>query len=205
MTPRPSGGVEEVGEGLVDDAMEPVGDPETTKRPLVRMAAVDGTDGVLDEMGRVYVSTLPCLNSSLANASSSFSFSFSSRIQPTAASAPRTLPARRRMRFKIAAFRNKLRPRDFCFAHTAILELPRSTILVAGCEYCGERREVMRNNLSRRFFFCMQECSPSMSPVARRRFNGLRVGRGVNCNCILGSTLLGNEKLERLFPDAEML
>lgn len=31
----------------------------------------------------------------------------------------------------------------------------------------------MRNNRSRRFFFCMQECSPSTSATERPRFGGL--------------------------------
>lgn len=39
----------------------------------------------------------------------------------------------------------------------------------------------MRNSLSRRFFFCMQECSPSMSATARLRFfGGDGGGRGRN-------------------------
>jgi hypothetical protein len=82
------------------------------------------------------------------------------------------------MPFSIAAFRSRFLPVDFCFAHTAILELPLSTMLVAGCENCGDNREVMRKSLSRRFFFCVQECSPSISAAARLRFLGPGCGRG---------------------------
>jgi len=74
------------------------------------------------------------------------------------------------MRFKTAALRSKLRPTAFCLTQTAIFELPLSTILVAGWEYCGDRREVIRNNLSLLFFFCTHECSPSTSAAALPRF-----------------------------------
>lgn len=90
------------------------------------------------------------------------------------------------MPFKIAAFRSRFRPSDFCFAHTAILELPLSTILVAGWENCGLSREVMRKSLKRRFFFCVQEFSPSMSATARLRFLGRGSGRGKNVRRISG-------------------
>lgn len=90
------------------------------------------------------------------------------------------------MWFKIAAFRNKFRPRDLCFAHTAILLLPLSTMLVAGCENWGDSREVMRNNRSLRFFFCIQECSPSISAAARLRFLGRGCGRGRNVRPMSG-------------------
>lgn len=43
-------------------------------------------------------------------------------------------------------------------------------MLVAGWEYWGDKREVMRKSLSLRFFFCKQECSPSMSAAALPRF-----------------------------------
>jgi hypothetical protein len=74
------------------------------------------------------------------------------------------------MRFKMAALRSRFRPIAFCFAHTAILELPLSTILVAGWENWGESRDVIKKSLSRLFFFHVHECSPSMSAAARHRF-----------------------------------
>jgi hypothetical protein len=80
------------------------------------------------------------------------------------------------MPLRMAAFRSRFRPRPFCFAHTAILELPRSTILVAGYENWGESRDVIRNSLSRRFFFCKHECSPSISATARPLFFELSGG-----------------------------
>jgi hypothetical protein len=43
-------------------------------------------------------------------------------------------------------------------------------MLVAGWEYCGESREVIRKRRSRLFFLCKHECSPSTSAIARRRF-----------------------------------
>jgi hypothetical protein len=74
------------------------------------------------------------------------------------------------MRFKMAALRSRFRPIAFCFAQTAILELPLSTILVAGWENCGESRDVIKKSRSRLFFFHVHECSPSMSAAARHRF-----------------------------------
>lgn len=49
--------------------------------------------------------------------------------------------------------------------------VPLSAILVAGLENSGERREVIRNNRKRLFFFCGDENSPSMSARARPRFS----------------------------------
>jgi len=45
-------------------------------------------------------------------------------------------------------------------------------MLVAGWENWGDSRDVMRTRRSRRFFFCMHECSPSISATARLRFQG---------------------------------
>jgi hypothetical protein len=44
----------------------------------------------------------------------------------------------------------------------------------------------MRKSLSRRFFFCMHECSPSMSAAARLRFLGRGWGRGKNVRPMSG-------------------
>jgi len=109
------------------------------------------------------------------------------------------------MPFRIAAFRSKFRPSDFCFAHTAILELPRSTILVAGWENCGLSREVMRNSLKRRFFFWMQELSPSMSATARLRFLGRGNGRGGNVRRISGNDNVPKVSVGRVFSPAAMI
>lgn len=49
----------------------------------------------------------------------------------------------------------------------------------------------MRNSLSLRFFFCMHECSPSISPLERPRFKSLGRGRGGNVNAISGKRSLG--------------
>jgi hypothetical protein len=165
---------------------EPVGEPDTTKRPPDLTAAAGGTEGCCDVTGRVYVSILPWLNSNSARASSSCSLSCSTSTRPCLPSISLTDKALRRMWFKIAALRSRFRPRDLCFAHTAILELPLSTMLVAGCENWGDSREVMRKSRSLRFFFCVQECSPSMSAVARLRFFGLGCGRGRNVRPMAG-------------------
>jgi len=53
------GGEGEVGDGLLDELGDPVGEPDTTNRPPVLMAAEGGTEGVRDVTGRVYVSTAP--------------------------------------------------------------------------------------------------------------------------------------------------
>jgi hypothetical protein len=53
------GGDGDVGDGLLEEVGEPVGDPDTTNFPPVLTAAAGGTDGLRDVTGRVYVSTLP--------------------------------------------------------------------------------------------------------------------------------------------------
>jgi hypothetical protein len=52
-------GDNEVGEGLLEEFGELLGEPDTTNRPPALMAAAGGTDGSRDVTGRVYVSTLP--------------------------------------------------------------------------------------------------------------------------------------------------
>jgi hypothetical protein len=132
------------------------------------------------------VSTLPWVNSNFAMASSSCSLSCSTSTRPRLPSISFTDTALIRMWFNIAAFRSKFLPRDLCLAHTAIFELPLSTMLVAGCENCGDNREVIRKSRRRRFFFCVQECSPSISAAARLRFFGRGCGRGRNVRPMLG-------------------
>jgi hypothetical protein len=44
----------------------------------------------------------------------------------------------------------------------------------------------MRKSLRRRFFFCRQEWSPSMSAAARLRFLGRGCGRGKNVRPMSG-------------------
>jgi hypothetical protein len=119
-------------------------------------------------------------------ASSSCSFSCSTSTRPRLPSISLTDTALIRMWFNIAAFRSRFLPRDLCLAHTAIFELPLSTMLVAGCENCGDNREVMRKSRRRRFFFCMHECSPSISAAARFRFFGRGCGRGRNVRPMSG-------------------
>lgn len=102
---------------------------------------------------------------------------------------------RLRIPFKMAALGSKFRPKAFFLAHTAIFELPRSTMLDAGCENCGDSRDVMRNSRSRRFFFCTHECSPSISATARLRFLEADIGgRGRNVSFMAGggSKMNGN-------------
>jgi len=143
------------------------------------------------------VSTLPWLNSSLANSSCACSFSCSTGTRPRPYCASLVKMHRLRMPLRMAAFLSKFRPRAFCLAHTAILELPRSTILVAGCENCGDSREVIRNNRRRRFFFCTQECSPSISATARLRFlDPHGDGRGKKVSPIVGWGSILNSKVD---------
>jgi hypothetical protein len=133
------------------------------------------------------VSTLPWLNSSLANSSCACSLSCSTGTRPHPLCASLVRISRLRTPFRMAAFLSRFRPSAFCLAHTAILELPRSTILVAGKENCGDNREVIRNNRSRRFFFCTHECSPSISATARVRFLDPHSGwRGRKVRFIVG-------------------
>lgn len=49
----PRGGDGGVGEGLLDEEGELLGDPDTTDRPPVRIATAGGTDAVLSVTGRV--------------------------------------------------------------------------------------------------------------------------------------------------------
>lgn len=135
----------------------------------------------------MYVSTAPWSNSSFASCSCCCSLSCWTSDLPRPSSTSLAVEVCRRMLFKIAPLRSKFLPSPFCLAHTAILELPLSTILEAGWENCGDSLDVMRNNRSRRFFFWMQECSPSISATARLRFLGLAGGgRGRNARPISG-------------------
>jgi hypothetical protein len=88
----------------------------------------------------------------------------------------------RRILFRMAAFRNKLRPSAFCLAQTAIFELPLSTMLLAGRLNGSESLEVIKKSRSLRFFFLGDENSPSMSVRGRARLmgvaQGMRNGRG---------------------------
>lgn len=67
-----------------------------------------------------------------------------------------------------------LRPKPYCLAHTANLELPRLTQYVGGAEKGGLSREVTKLRRSRRFFFepSERELAPSTSAadLARLRF-----------------------------------
>lgn len=68
----------------------------------------------------------------------------------------------------MAAFRSRFLPRAFCFAHRAILEVPRVMMWVGGAENGRLSREVMRLSRSRRFFFrVFSDPSPSMSVTGR--------------------------------------
>ena len=82
----------------------------------------------------------------------------------------------RRMPLSMAALRSILRPNGRCFAHTAILELPRSTMLEAGWENCGDSLDVIRKRRNLLFFLCRHECSPSTSETNRPRFHDLTEG-----------------------------
>ena len=93
--------------------------------------------------------------------------SSSDRLRAKALAASR----RERTRFMIAAFRSKLLSKRLPFAHIPICELPRLMILVAGAEKGRLRREVMRFNLKRRFFFPSQG-PPSTSQRGLRRLKG---------------------------------
>jgi hypothetical protein len=111
---------------------------------------------------------------------------------------------RLRMPFKMAAFGSRFRPNAFCLAHTAILELPRSTMLDAGWENWGDSRDVMRNSRSRRFFFCTHECSPSISAAGRLRFLHAGDGRGRNVSLMAGGGSKVNGNVSRLWAESQV-
>jgi len=137
--------------------------------------------------GRVHVSVLPYVKASFASRSCSCSLSCSTSTRPIPSLAPRSRDVCRLIRFKMAALRSRFRPSAFCFAHTAILEFPLSTMLVAGWENWGESRDVIRKSRSRLFFLYVHECSPSMSATARHRFfDRGGDGRWGNVRAILG-------------------
>jgi hypothetical protein len=69
----------------------------------------------------------------------------------------------------MAALRSAWGIKCFCFAHTAILEDPRSTMWVAGVLNGRESREVISSRRNLRFFLGPEGWSP-MSASARLRF-----------------------------------
>src|SRR5450432_2999445 len=92
----------------------------------------------------------------------------------------------------MAAFLSRLLSRRLPLAHTAILEIPLSTIFVAGTEKGRLRREVMRFNLKRRFFF-PSDVPPSTSQRDRLRLRGRLAGGRSKAAVVLSKVNLMGE------------